>query len=121
MNYQDYIQQICDSDVAGLKLAEKSYGDSWKRRGGVGAFMMLARKWDRLENAMSTTLHTSSETDVRGLPVSPTIDKYDILQRALADPRKEGLIDDIRDMRRYLVLIESELVAQGMVTEQPTD
>ena len=28
---------------------KQCYGDSWKQR-GVGAFMMLARKWDRIEN-----------------------------------------------------------------------
>ena len=41
---------ITHADITGLLKAERSYGDSWKKRGGVGAFMMLARKWDRLEN-----------------------------------------------------------------------
>ena len=44
------LQTIADSDVVALQEAEKSYGDSWRKRGGVGAFMMLARKWDRIEN-----------------------------------------------------------------------
>ena len=42
------LQTIADSDVVALQEAEKSYGDSWRKRGGVGAFMMLARKWDRI-------------------------------------------------------------------------
>jgi hypothetical protein len=29
---------------------EKAFGGSGQRRGGVGAFMMAARKWDRIEN-----------------------------------------------------------------------
>ena len=43
------VEEVTTSDVHKLHEAEKSYGNSWKQRGGVGAFMMLARKWDRLE------------------------------------------------------------------------
>lgn len=96
-SYLDHLQQVADADVAGLKKAQQSYGDSWKRRGGVGAFMMLARKWDRLENYLSG--------DAR----------YDIFEGPKADMRAEGVIDDIRDLRRYLLLVESELIAQGVV------
>ena len=46
----DKIQKLTEDDIDALKKAETSYGDSWRRRGGVGAFMMLARKWDRIEN-----------------------------------------------------------------------
>ena len=38
-----HIQQLADEDVQKLRQAEESYGDSWRGRGGVGAFMMLAR------------------------------------------------------------------------------
>ena len=41
------MRTIAQTDVDCLEKAEKSYGESWKNRGGVGAFMMLARKWDR--------------------------------------------------------------------------
>ena len=43
------VERVALYDVEGLHVSEQSYGDSWKQRGGVGAFMMLARKWDRLE------------------------------------------------------------------------
>ena len=46
----DKMRALTDADVKALEVAEKSYGDSWKKRGGIGAFMMLARKWDRIEN-----------------------------------------------------------------------
>ena len=49
MNKWEDMRQIAQGDLEALKVAEESYGDSWKRRGGVGAFMMLARKWDRIE------------------------------------------------------------------------
>ena len=46
----DGLNGITAADISGLVKAERSYGDSWRRRGGIGAFMMLARKWDRIEN-----------------------------------------------------------------------
>ena len=36
-----HLQSIADTDVVTLRVKDKSYGGSWKRRGGVGAFMML--------------------------------------------------------------------------------
>jgi hypothetical protein len=36
------IKDIAQHDINSLIESEKSYGDSWKRRGGTGAFMMLA-------------------------------------------------------------------------------
>ena len=77
-------------DERELHKAEKSYGDSWKQRGGVGAFMMLARKWDRLERQVSKT-------------------GYDVFEAILEDDRPEGIIDDIRDLRRYLFLVDAEM------------
>ena len=77
-------------DVEGLHISEQSYGNSWKQRGGVGAFMMLARKWDRLEKQVADW-------------------NYDVFQTAEEDRREEGVLDDIRDLRRYLFLVEAEL------------
>jgi hypothetical protein len=77
-------------DHVKLEEAEQSYGDSWKQRGGVGAFMMLARKWDRLEKQV-------------------TEQGYDIFQAIAYDGREEGVLDDIRDLRRYLFLVEAEV------------
>ena len=85
------VNEIAHEDVQKLHEAEKSYGNSWKQRGGVGAFMMLARKWDRIEN------QTQRE-------------KYDIFQTIRIDSREEGVIDDIRDLRRYLLLVEAEML-----------
>ena len=43
----DKIHSLGVGDAVALRKAQESYGDSWRIRGGVGAFMMLARKWDR--------------------------------------------------------------------------
>lgn len=105
--YLDHLETIAAEDVAGLKKAQKSYGDSWKRRGGVGAFMMLARKWDRLENRVKQSVSTSVHEG------RPRVDAYDVFEHIVADDRSEGLIDDIRDLRRYLMLVEAEMRARG--------
>lgn len=96
--YLDVLQEIADKDVAGLKKAQKNYGNSWKKRGGMGTFMMLARKWDRLENYLPKFA-------------------YDIFRALIEDQRGEGTIDDIRDLRRYLLLVEAEMVARGFDAE----
>tara|TARA_R110000782_G_scaffold73528_1_gene147115 strand:+ start:13 stop:321 length:309 start_codon:yes stop_codon:yes gene_type:complete len=81
---------IAQTDVDKLEEAEKSYGISWRQRGGVGAFMMLARKWDRIENQVKK--HS-----------------YDIFESFTADSRTEGILDDIQDLRRYLLLVEEHV------------
>ena len=97
-NSDDHLQYLVEmgrKDGEGLVNAHKHYGNSWKRRGGVSAFMMLCRKWDRLEKFC----------DEHG---------WDIFKALDADERGEGIIDDIRDLRRYLLLVEAEAKARGI-------
>lgn len=105
--YLDYIRPVAESDVEGLLKAEKSYGNSWKQRSGIGAFMMLARKWDRIEKRVAK--------DISGSSGKAIARKYDIFEHIAADRRTEGIIDDIRDLRRYLMLVEAEMAARGVV------
>jgi len=92
----EWIEQALEgmgaNDIEGLSLAQRSYGDSWKKRGGVGAYMMMVRKLDRILNQ---------------------VEKYgcDIRQAYLADSRAEGIWDDLTDMRRYMQLIQAEVDA----------
>lgn len=112
-DYLEFIDQVASADVEGLRKAQEHYGDSWCRRGGVGAFMMLARKWDRLERALDPRLVPG---DIREAPLSATtqtpIPAYDVFEAIKADRRSEGIIDDIRDLRRYLLLIEAKMLAE---------
>ena len=87
----DIIQDLANLDVAKLREAQVSYGDSWRNRGGVGAFMMLARKWDRIENQV-------------------TKEGYDIFRTIGNDLSNDGILDDIRDLRRYLLLVEGYIM-----------
>ena len=86
----EIVNCLIEDDAVGLENSEKTYGDSWKKRGGVGAFMMLARKWDRIENICEQL-------------------NYDIFEGINKDPSSTGIIDDIRDLRAYLLLVESEM------------
>ena len=79
-----------DSEQLIRKDAE--YGGSWCKRGGIGAFMMMARKWDRVVTQVERC-------------------DGDIL-RALDDKRDEGILDDFGDLRRYVILIVSWLEAR---------
>ena len=80
---------VIDADV--LVEKGKVYGDSWKKRGGAGAFFVFARKWDRLEEAAKAS-------------------GWDVIAKARADGEKsDGLLEQIRDLRRYLFLLEIEV------------
>ena len=95
----DKMREIAQQDLHALKRAEESYGDSWKRRGGVGAFMMLARKFDRVEH----------QSEKHG---------WDVFEAGTVYTGEAGLLDDIRDLRRYLLLVEQEILLQ---TENTTE
>ena len=86
--------RIARNDVQELKAAEKSYGVSWRKRGGMGAFMMLARKWDRIEQQVESQ-------------------NYDVFEAYAKDSREEGILDDIQDLRRYLLLVEEHITKGG--------
>ncbi len=92
--------QVAAKDVDGLIEAAKHYGESWYMRDGAGAFFMLARKWDRIEKRMKDESYKS------------------IIEVLKADKRAEGMIDDIRDLRRYLMLIEAKLIELGVAHDE---
>lgn len=77
----------------------RTYGDSWKARGGRGAWYTLVRPMDRLQLMV--------ERDHAG----------DIFAGVRAAP--EGgdgtVLDALRDLRNYLSLVEAEMVAEGVV------
>ena len=80
------MKEIAQQDIVSLIDSEKSYGDSWKRRGGTGAFMMLARKFDRIEQQAESC-------------------NYDVFEAGEKFCGEDGLLDDIGDLRRYLFFV----------------
>jgi hypothetical protein len=63
--------------------------------------MMLARKFDRIEQRVSSEM--------------PGAQKHNLFQHIVADTRAEPLLDDIRDLRRYLILVEAEMAARDLI------
>ena len=84
------MKDLAQQDILSLIESEKSYGDSWKRRGGTGAFMMLARKFDRIEQQAESC-------------------NYDVFKAGNMFGGEDGLLDDIGDLRRYLFLVEHHI------------
>lgn len=112
--HMKFLQTVADEDVRHLEMKERTYGGSWKKRGGVGAFMMLARKWDRIENVLSKDILVLPE---RG----EARHQYDIFDHIVADPSgaDSTVLAEVRDLRRYLLLVEAEMVARGVVVIPP--
>lgn len=82
-NFQD-MHILAHNIVRTVEKKDADYGSSWKARGGVGAFMMAARKWDRIENM----------TKQGG---------YDIFR--VLTLNTGDIADDIDDLIGYLLLI----------------
>lgn len=122
-HHHPFLEAIALHDVEFLKEKDRSYGASWKKRGGVGVFMMLARKWDRLENTIKELGRFGG-----GEKDAPS---YDLLKWIAAEsntlykpghyptPGWQGrdgtVLAEVRDLRRYLLLVEAELVARRAI------
>jgi hypothetical protein len=100
MAFLTKLYEVAENDIKVLHDKGAAYGDSWKKRGGVGAFMMLARKWDRIENICR---------DKFG---------YDVIRACLEDMSTEGMLEQIGDLRRYLTLVESEVLVRKDIEEK---
>jgi hypothetical protein len=69
--------------------------------------MMLARKFDRIEQRVSSEIAATAD--------APGAQRHNLFQHIVADRRAEPLLDDIRDLRRYLILVEAEMAARGAI------
>lgn len=107
--HMQFLRPIAETDLEVLAAKEATYHGSWKRRGGVGAFMMLARKWDRLESLVE---RAGESTEMHARP-------WDVFVAIDADPSGQdgSALAEVRDLRRYLLLVEAEMVARGVVTK----
>lgn len=93
------VETIARHDVAFLEVRERAYDASWCKEGGVGAWFNIKRKIDRLINAVSQD---------RDKPGISSARQYDIFEHAMHNPAQ--VLNDLRDLRRYLLLTEAELV-----------
>lgn len=101
VKYHRILQEmVCDLQV----LVEKNavYGESWKRRGGPGAFLTMVRPWDRLEEMVKRH-------------------NWDVFAagQTFAGGGDSDIMDSIRDMRNYLYLIGDEILQQRSFVRLP--
>ena len=108
MKHMKCLGSVFERDNRMLIAGEKKYGGSWKKRGGVDTFFMLARKWDRIERQVAMAIFEGEDSAQQAL------EPYNILEHCMADTAKDGLLDDIGDLRRYLALVEAEVRSRGV-------
>lgn len=105
MRHLQHLDAIASQDIAEIRRKEETYQGSWKKRGGAGAYHMLARKWDRLENM---TMEYAGQ---------------DIFEAIEADGVEAGAdgtaLAEVRDLRRYLLLVEAEMVSRRSAAPRP--
>jgi len=97
LSHIPFLEPIAQEDIDHINHKEQTYRGSWKKRGGTGAFMMLARKWDRIENIMQD------------------FQSYDLFKLAEEQDwsgEDSSILAEIRDLRRYLMLVESQMVLE---------
>ena len=99
--YIDYIQEIANEDCEILRKKDIEYGGSWLKRGGCGATMMALRKVDRFE-------------------IQAQRFNWDVFAASAADNREEGILDDLADLTRYLLLIRSEILVRRLNAKPET-
>jgi predicted HAD superfamily Cof-like phosphohydrolase len=103
MNHLLFLEEVVTADVEQIKAKEETYKGSWKKRGGTGTFMMLARKWDRIENML----------EAEGYDIFDVIANQDF---STADGKLRA---ELNDLRTYLTLVEAEL--RSIALDNPTD
>lgn len=86
-----------EDDLEQIRRKDADYGRSWLKRGPSGAFHAAARKPDRIEHQLAK--------------------HGDLLIAVTVDTREEGILDDIGDLRRYMLLWEAFWITNPHVIE----
>ena len=105
LHLEDYalIKEIALRDVETLIEKGKKYGSSWRKYGGVSAFMNTQRKADRFEEICKQY-------------------NYDVFRALEGEMGKgETLLDTISDLRAYLLLVEAHYRSTATEQESPAN
>ena len=136
--YHRHLEAITTNDAIRVAKRDEGYAGSWMKNGGRGAFENLRRKWDRIAQAVAPVagarerareliarLH-SPEDEVSVEEISGCLrdlmkPEDDVFYALQMDQRPEGLIADIRDLRRYFILVEAHAIQEGWILEEPEE
>jgi hypothetical protein len=145
MEHMKHIDAVVDSDTAVLRQKESTYQGSWKAAGGRSAWFMFRRNMDRLlsmmkkppevdgfsmvdlddciQQAWSEADKASGDCTMDVSIVQYLRDSY-VSENIFAKIRENPLGQDgtvlacLRDLRRYAILIEAEMVGRGVLTPE---
>ena len=149
MDNLKFLKLVAINDVNCLLEKEKTYKGSWKKSGGKSSWSMIQRKIDRLTVLMAHPVEPNN-LDLDGLMdrlnydglLPEDIDAVeflvkshsagDVFYKITEEETLSGgvgedgsVLAEIRDLRRYTMLLESELVARGVVVlpdyDEPDD
>jgi hypothetical protein len=108
--------QLADS----LHAKEVNYRGSWQKRGGIGAFMMLARKFDRFAVDFQKYLDRDQPQGIA--TTRPFIEAWNRIEQAAAEcnydifktwdileSHKDGDMNDLEDLAGYLLHVINEM------------
>lgn len=101
LDYHEHLGKICERDVQYVREKDTQYDASWKRHGGAGAFFTIVRPWDRFYHMATGPAASGHEHDIFRI----------IRAQGLSGP-DGSMIACVRDLRRYLLLLEAEMTEQ---------
>jgi hypothetical protein len=116
LRYHKHLEAIAAEDVRYVRDKDAKYNASWKQRGGVGAYFTIVRPLDRMINMLDPTRKPGDQREApmaewRNTPVPA----YDIFAGVAAEGLEGpdgSLIACIRDLRRYLLLVEAHMTEE---------
>lgn len=138
MKHMEYLESVVAEDVRTLREKEATYQGSWKRAGGRSAWFMLRRNMDRLlemmrkpddvhgfsiedlDDAIEQAREKDADTNIDWSIIQYLRDCY-VSENVFAKIRERPngadgtVLAVMRDLRRYCMLVEAEMMARGVV------
>lgn len=138
MRHMEFLELVAASDVAVLRKKEATYQGSWKAAGGRSAWFMARRNIDRLLNMMSPPpwpesfsiedIDDAAQASDGESSLTPELAGWlaqmlrseDLFLKMEEHPRGDDgtVLAVCRDLRRYLMLVEAEMISRGVVSAE---
>lgn len=144
MNHMLHIDAIAESDCNVLRMKERSYKGSWKKTGGRSAWFQFERNMTRLQNMLAkpadaegfsmadlddciqqAQMEDQDQDGTGDCTLDVSIVKFlrdcyvseNIFAKIRENPNGEDgtVLAALRDLRRYALLIEAEMISRGVV------